>query len=196
MTRFRTVPHHGGQRFTFGIKRFAPIHRPGWRTVRAIGQFWRLPPGLSQYLTDEDVQRLMTTCDAQQRASFEHVCHASELRKTCNATTQGIYWTGQKAFQVGMEHDPVKVVPWSQAIDGVVFTGIRITTGEYDYLLATDKDVSMATFYKYLMFYWRYISMRSLTTTDPWCMFSKLPYCRDKRLEKCSIETLSASPTH
>lgn len=196
MTLFRTVPHHSGQRFTFGIKRFAAIHRPGWRTVRALGQFWRLPPGMSQYLTDEDVQRLMTTCDARQRASFEHVCQAAEMRKTCDATTRGIYWTGQKAFQVGVEEEPVTVTPWRYESDEVTFIGIRITVGEYDYLLATDKDVSMATFYKYLMFYSRYISVRSLNTTDVGCLLSKSPYSRDKRLEKCSIESLNATPRH
>lgn len=196
MTQFRTVPHHSGQRFTFGIKRFAIPHRPGWKTVRAMGQFWRLPPGLSQYLTDDDVQRLATTCDARQRASFEVVCQATEMRKTCNACEQGIYWTGQKAFQVGAADDTAKVTPWHGEINGVIFTGIRITTGEHDYLLATDKDVPMATFYKYLMFYSHYISKRSLTTTDAGYSISRLPYRSDKRLEKCSIETLSALPKH
>lgn len=196
MTQFRTVPHHSGQRFTFGIKRFSPKQRPGWRTVRALGQFWRLPPGLSQYLTDEDVKRLMITCDARQRASFEHVCQATEMRKTCNATERGIYWTGQKAFQVGIEDVPVTVTPWHYETEGLVFVGIRVTAGEYDYLLVTDKDVSMTTFYKYLMFYSRYISMRSLKT-DGYCnLHNMLPYGRDRRLEKCSIETLSALPKH
>ncbi|QXO09543.1 hypothetical protein pEaSNUABM11_00119 [Erwinia phage pEa_SNUABM_11] len=195
MSIFRTVPHHDGQRFTFGIKRYAPLHRPGWRTVRALGQFWRLPPGLSQYLTDEDVQRLMTTCDDRQRASFMEVCQVPSLRKTCDATAQGIYWTGQKAFQVGMQEQTVTVTPFR--LEGeTVFTGIRITAGDYDYLLATDKDVSMATFYKYLLFYSHHISKRSLTTDGYDFQFGRLPYSRDKRLEKCSIESLSATPNH
>jgi hypothetical protein len=196
MSIFRTVPHHDGQRFTFGIKRYAALHRPGWRTVRALGQFWRLPPGLSQYLTDEDVQRLMTTCDDRQRASFMEVCQAPSQRKTCDATAQGIYWTGQKAFQVGMQESAAKVTPVRLESGETVFVGIRITTDAHDYLLVTDKDVSMATFYKYLLFYSRYISMRSLNTDGYDRFFSKLPYSRDKRLEKCSIESLSATPSH
>lgn len=196
MTQFRHVPHHDGQRFTFGIKRYAVPQRPGWKTVRAMGQFWRLPPGLSQYLTDDDVQRLMMTCDARQRASFEEVCQASEMRKTCNANTQGIYWTGQKAFQVGVEDEECLVTPWQGEVDGVKFMGIRIITTDHDYLLATDKDVSMATFYKYLLFYSHYISKRSLNTNDAAYQFGRLPYRRDKRLEKCSIETLNVLPTH
>jgi len=199
MTHFRTVPHHSGQRFTFGVKRYHAINRPGWRTVRALGQFWRLPPGVNQYLTDEDIKRLATTCDARQRASFEHVCQAGEMRKTCDATVRGIYWTGQKAFQVGVDNSPVSVQPVRFTVGEVIYTGIRVTVQDADntdYLLVTDKDVSLATFYKYLMFYSRYVSMRSLKTEGYCGLHNILPYGRDTRLEKCSIESLNVTPQH
>lgn len=195
MVAVRSVPHQTGSRYTFGVKRFGVNYRPGWKVVRAAGQFWYLPPETLKYLSADQIQRFLKLADASQRASFIGgiACRCSE--KTRNATGRGVYWTGQNAFQVGMPEVECIVTPFNGPYANGHFTGIFVTFPDdptLDYVLSVDKDVSIDTFYKYLLFYSRYIRVNPVQV-DRYYKYP-LPYGRDRRLEGCSIENFKTVP--
>ncbi|ANZ50540.1 hypothetical protein STRATTON_115 [Erwinia phage vB_EamM_Stratton] len=196
MTSIRSVPHQPGSRFTFAVKRFWGGQRPGWKVVRVAGVFWSLPPGTLDYLSVDEIMQFAALADSKQRYSFNSVVECSSQGKTRDACKPGIYWTGQKAFQVGMCQDRCISTPF-QWVDGdVTFTGIYVSfpdAPERDYYLATPKDVSMATFYKYLLFYKQHIGIHPVQ--EDWYYRNPLPYGRDRRLNRCSMMNFESTPT-
>jgi len=195
MTSIRSVPHQPGTRFTFAVKRYWTTVRPGWKVVRAAGTFWSLPPGTLNHMSIEEILKFAALADRRQRASFSAVAQCTEERKTRNACERGIYWTGQKAFQVGMCQDRCIVTPFQGDYGGTFFTGIFVSfldAPEKDYYLATPKDVTMATFYKYLLFYKEHIGIHPVQ--EDWYYHNSLPYGRDRRLARCSMKNFESTP--
>lgn len=196
MTTVRSVPHQSGSRFTFAVKRFWGGNRPGWKVVRVAGCFWSLPPGTLDYLTVDEILRFAALADSKQRYSFNSVVECVPQGKTRIANKPGIYWTGQKAFKVGMCQDRCISTPFRGEYNGQTFTGIFVSfpgAPERGYYLATAKDVSVATFYKYLLFYKQYIGIHPVQ--EDWFYHTPLPYGRDRRLERCSMTNFESSPT-
>ncbi|AWN08901.1 hypothetical protein MLDJOKPK_00062 [Salmonella phage SPAsTU] len=197
MVAVRSVPHQTGSRYTFGVKRFGARHRPGWKVVRVAGTFWHLPPDTLKYVTPEQILQFLKAADSSQRASFLDGIACRDSGKTRDATGRGIYWTGQHAFQVGMPDVECVVTPFNGEYRGDHFTGIYVDfpeQPELNYYLSVNKDVTIATFYKYLLFYGRYV--RVSPVQDDWHYKYPLPYGRDRRLEGCSIENFNNSPQH
>ncbi|HHS7556401.1 TPA: hypothetical protein ACTPQ1_004693 [Salmonella enterica] len=197
MVAVRSVPHQTGSRYTFCVKRFGARHRPGWKVVRVAGTFWHLPPDTLKYLTPEQILQFLRAADSSQRASFMDGIACRESGKTRDATGRGIYWTGQHAFQVGLPDTKCRVTPFNGEYLGDHFTGIYVDFPEHpelNYYLSVNKDVSVATFYKYLLFYGRYV--RVSPVQDDWHYKHPLPYGRDRRLEGCSIENFNNAPQH
>ncbi|QVW55101.1 hypothetical protein pEaSNUABM29_00057 [Erwinia phage pEa_SNUABM_29] len=195
MVSVRSVPHSTGSRYTFGVKRFGLRHRPGWKVVRVAGTFWHLPPDTLKYLSVEQIMQFLKAADSSQRASFMDGIACREGSKTRDATGRGIYWTGQHAFQVDGVDMEYKVTPINGEYRGDRYTGIYVEfpdSPELNYYLTVRKDVSIATFYKYLLFYGRYV--RVSPVEDDWHYKHPLPYGRDRRLEGCSIENFKSSP--
>lgn len=195
MVAIRSVPHQTGLRFTFGVKCYGLKDRPGWGVFRVAGLFWTLPPNTLKYLTVEQISQFNKLADYNQRSSFRDVVHCNELRKTKDATGKGIYWTGAKAFQVSDHALPCKVTEVVGEVNGNKYCGIHVVFPDdpnQDYLLITDKDVTMATFYKYLLFYTRHITFHPLGVDKPY--LRNFPYSRFRRETVCSIENFSAIP--
>lgn len=191
----RSVPHTTGSRFTFAVKRFGFNRRPGWKVVRAAGTFWQLPPGIEKYLTVEQIQLFLKGMDSNQAYSWSVSAKAVGSSKTKDATSRGVYWTGSKAFQVDMKCEKCVVTPFNETIDGDIFTGIHIgfpNAPEDDYVLGTMRDVTMATFYKYLLFYSRHVRWHSVQEDGYYRM--NLPYGRNRRLLECSILNSKNTP--
>lgn len=196
MTSTRSVPHQPGSRFTFAVKRFWTPVRPGWKVVRVAGTFWSLPPGTLDYMSVDEILKFAALADRRQRSSFNDVVQCTADGKTRCANKRGIYWTGQKAFQVGMCQDRCNVTPFRGEYKGTLFTGIFVNfpdAPDKDYYLATPKDVSMATFYKYLLFYQQHISIQPVQ--EDWYYRTTLPYGRDRRLDRCSMTNFDSTPT-
>lgn len=195
MTVFRSVPHTTGSRYTFAVKRFGFCNRPGWKVVRVAGTFWQLPPGIEQYMSVEQIELFLKGADRSHLSSWADTCRARSTSKTRDATQPGVYWTGQHCFQVGMLKSACTVEPFSETVGEDIFTGIMIRfpdEPELDYLLATMRDVSMATFYKYLLFYNRLVSFH--TVREDWSYRHPMPYGRNRRLAGCSILSLPNTP--
>ncbi|QVW55853.1 hypothetical protein pEaSNUABM9_00272 [Erwinia phage pEa_SNUABM_9] len=195
MASVRSVPHSTGSRFTFAVKRFGFVRRPGWKVVRVAGTFWQLPPGIEKYLTIEQIQTFVKGADSSQRYSWSSAALPRGKSKTTNATTRGVYWTGQKAFQVDMECAKCVVTPFNEEIDGDIMTGIAVQfpdSPEDDYVLGTVKDVTIATFYKYLLFYNRHVYWHNVQGEGYNRM--NLPYGRNGRLLGCSILNSKNTP--
>lgn len=197
MSTARSVPHTSGSRFTFGVKRFGFCHRPGWKVVRVAGTFWQLPPGIDKYMSIEQIEQFLRGADSSHRSSWSGTARHRSTSKTKNATERGVYWTGQKAFQVDMEPLTCVVTEFNEEIDGDVMTGIVVQFPDSprdDYVLGTVKDVTMATFYKYLLFYSRQV-YHHLINEDGYNRMN-LPYGRNRRLLGCSILNSKNTPPH
>lgn len=197
MSIARSVPHTTGSRFTFGVKRFGFCHRPGWKVVRAAGTFWQLPPGIDAYMSTEQIEQFLKGADSRQNSSWSNTGRHRGTSKTKNATERGVYWTGQKAFQVGMGYLKCVVTEFNEEIDGDIMTGIVVRFPESprdDYILGTVADVTMATFYKYLLFYSRQV-YHHLINEDGYNRMN-LPYGRNRRLLGCSILNSKNTPPH
>lgn len=197
MSATRSVPHTAGSRYTFGVKRFSFCHRPGWKVVRRAGTFWQLPPGIEQHMSIEQIEQFLKGADSSQLCSWADTGKARGSSKTRDATGRGVYWTGQHAFQVGMESPKCVVTPFNEEIGGDVFTGIVVSfadSPEDDYVLGVMKDVTIATFYKYLLFYNRKVK-HHLVRGDGYNRMN-LPYGRNGRLLECSILNSKNTPPH
>lgn len=195
MVAVRSVPHQTGSRYTFCVKRFGARNRPGWKVVRAMGQFWQLPPGTLKYFSVDRIAQFLNAADPSQRSSFIAGIVCRPDGKTRDATTRGIYWTGQNAFQVGLPCLKCEVTPFNGPYADAYFTGIFVSFKDdpsLNYFLSVDKDVSIDTFYKYLLFYSRYI--RVTPVHEDWYYKNPLNYGRDRRLEGCSIESFNSVP--
>lgn len=194
MSKIRYVPHRAGGRFTFGVKRYSLGKRPGWKVVRVAGGFWHLPPGIFNYYSLDQIQTFLNKADWQQRSSFDNI-RCNELRKTKDALERGIYWTGQHSFQVGGFQDDCTVEEIVEEVNGRKYIGIRVScpdNPDYGYVLVTDKDVTMATFYKYLLFYSRNIFFREDSNVDVWTI--GFPYLRLRSQKACSTTTSKSIP--
>lgn len=195
MTVHRSVPYSPGSRYTFAVKRFGFCNRPGWKVIRIAGTFWQLPPGIEEHFGIEQIERFLALADRRQLASWADTGKARDASKTRNATVPGVYWTGQHCFQVGPEPEKCVVEPFNEMIDGEIFTGIKVcfpTKPEQNYLLATLRDVTLSTFYKYLLFYNRLVYFHPVQ--EDWSYRHSMPYGRNRRLAGCSILNLPTTP--
>lgn len=192
MANLRVVPHQTGLRYTFSVQRYNVLYRAGWKTYRAYDGIWTLPPDTFKYLSADEIVRMRKRCDSRQGESFHVACEPLSVTKTKDATQRGVYWTGLKCFHVGYPLSTVNASPVTATIGGVLFTGILVRgkgMHDYEYLLLTDKQVSISTFYKYLLFYRNYISYHPLNGMDSFD--HPMPYGRDKRLDGCSTKNFS-----
>lgn len=197
MSKARSVPHTSGSRFTFAVKKFGFNHRPGWKVVRVAGTFWQLPPGIDKYMSTEQIETFLKGADSSQRSSWSGTGRQRGVSKTRVATERGVYWTGQNAFQVDMQPLKCVVSEFNEEIDGDIMTGIVVQFPDSprdDYVLGTVKDVTMATFYKYLLFYSRQV-YHHLINEDGYNRMN-LPYGRNRRLLGCSILNSKNTPPH
>lgn len=195
MTVHRSVPFSPGSRYTFAVKRYGFCSRPGWKVVRVAGTFWQLPPGIEDHFSIEQIERFLGLADSSQLASWSSTGKARSTSKTRNATQPGVYWTGQHCFQVGPAPEKCVVEPFNEMIDGEVFTGIKVcfpNDPAHDYVLATLRDVTLSTFYKYLLFYNRLVYFHPVQ--EDWSYRHSMPYGRNRRLAGCSILSLPNTP--
>lgn len=188
----RFVPFHDGSRYTFGVERYAVGFRPGWRVVRIDKACWCLPTGIFDYFTPEALTRFVSLGSPTQRTAWEKNIRCRYLGKTRNATVRGVYHVGSRWLHVEPTHPRCAVTPFNGEYHGQVYTGIHFAfpdNPDLNYFLATPKDVTLATFYKYLLFYPAYVVAEYEHKAFP------LPYGRDRRLAGCSIENFSNTPT-
>lgn len=188
----RFVPFHDGSRYTFGVERYAVGFRPGWRVVRIDKTCWYLPTAIFDYFTPEALSRFVQRGSPTQRSAWEKNIRCRYLGKTRNGTLRGVYHVGSRWLHVEPTHPKCVVTPFNGLYNGQIYTGLYFAfpdAPDLNYFLATPKDVTLATFYKYLLFYPAYVVVEFEHKAFP------LPYGRDRRLAGCSIENFSNTPT-
>ena len=168
---------------TFNIQRFHVREIPGWRIVRMHGRFWQFPPIADEHVPRDFIERCLN--NARDLSPMEHTMAVGKSNATRSSQGAGAYWTGQHGF-MRQQHPNAHVN--TELVVAIlpkgVFKGIKISCvydgKPFTYVLVTDKDVDVRTFYKYLYFYPKYISHHSFGERG-W-QTDRLPYALDKRL--------------
>ena len=175
---------------TFNIRRFTFREVPGWKVVRMCGRFWQFPPIGVENVPLDMIERVIN--DQEALRPVLHTMGISRSETTRSSQGHGVYWTGQHAFlrqQFPTQHVKTEVVVGE--LPRGKFRGIKITSlvnGQpCIYVLVTDKDVDLKTFYKYLYFYPKYISRRLFT--EKTTASERVPYAIDMRLAPATLDT-------
>lgn len=186
-----------GRRYTFRIRRYSLLRKLGWVPYRSRGLVFFLPPGTSKYLDSQYIASFVYGQPTPEQRDFKSLCLATAMAETSNATLPGVYWDGKNLFSVGNEVDDLKVTPIAVTASNTEFVGIDVSysiNGELcSYWLLTDRNVDMRTFYKYLLFYKRRVSVKIISGTSR--NFTSMPYGKDARLGgTCSVRNLEDTP--
>ena len=175
---------------TFNIKRFSLREIPGWQVVRMCGRFWQFPPIGENNVPKDMIER--TISDPEAIKPMVHTMGAGRSTATRTSQGAGVYWTGQNAFvRQQFHHEHVKTELVVAKLPQGEFRGVKITCNVNGhplvYVLVTDKDVDLKTFYKYLYFYPKYISRRLFT--EKTTASERVPYAIDMRLAPATLDT-------
>lgn len=182
-----------GSRYTFRVKRYSLLRKMGWDAYRFRGGVYFLPPGTSKYLGDDYIKRIVYGNPCSEQRDFHSLCGSTPMAETKNATLPGVYWDGKNLSLVGAIVSDIVHTPIEVTTKTCVFVGIEISYRVNDevciYWLLTDRCVDMRTFYKYLLFYKRRISVKIVSGTLR--QFDTMPYGKDARLGgTCTVRNL------
>lgn len=165
---FYTVPRRDdmGDRLTYSVKAYTRHVLPGWKTVRTLGGFYQIPPGILSYWKPPEIEQFVRHASKQQRDSFEYVCCCPTWHfKTKDVSKNAIYSTGGRYYYKGAEEENLVVTPMRGRCRGKPCTFLKVNVdynGEpQEYYLMVYGEVSMRTFYKYLLFYHDQVSIIS-----------------------------------
>lgn len=185
-----------GDRLTYAVNAYRHHQLPGWKTVRILGGFYQLPPGAVAYWTDSDIKRFILNATPKQKNSFETSCRCRPWSfKTKDISFPALYSIGRRYFHNCPEETDLSVTPIRGTYHDMMFTGIKVSCVyggvPQQYCLIASGDLTMRTFYKYLMFYGERINHVPVDLTGAPALQMKY---RKLRSYRCFIESCELLP--
>lgn len=182
-----------GQRYTYRVKRYSLLRKMGWEAFRHRGQVFFLPPGVKNFLDEDYISRVVYGQPSSEQRDFRELCMSTPMAETSKANLPGVFWDGKNLSLVGSNYADLLVKPIEVTTPQAVFVGVEVSytdNGEICiYWMLTDRLVDMRTFYKYLLFYKRRISIKIISGSSR--QFTTLPYGKDSRLgATCTVRNL------